>query len=461
MMGGCKSKPQTMGYDANQPLALSLWTYYSGKQLDRFNDLVQSFNEGPGKKQGIRVEAFSPGSMQDLQRTLISAVEKEAGAPKVPHMFLAYADIAKTMDTMGIVADLSSFLTEEEKQSYIAGYLQEGAISKPGELKVFPIAKATEVMVVNMTDWNKFAQATGSQISDFSTIEGLVDVARRYYEWTDSLTETPDDGKAFFGRDALANYFLIGAKQLGMEIVSQKPDGSLMLRFDEDIVRKLWDSYYIPYLNGYFSSMGHFRSDDMKTGNVIAFVGSSSGVSFAPRSVSLEDSTCYPITTRVFPAPGFKDGIPVAVQQGAGVVVTQSSAQEIQASVAFLKWFTQPEQNTRFALSVGYMPVKKSAMEHLKNLDVPVQAIILETLQISMESALTHEMYTPKPVKNGTKIRRILEESLSGQAIKDRAQVLELMQSGLSRKEAVARFATNDHFHAWYAQILKELEALS
>ena len=41
-------------------------------------------------------------------------------------------------------------------------------------------------------------------------MEGLVKTAQRYYEWTDSLTEAPNDGKAFYGRDAMANYVLIG-----------------------------------------------------------------------------------------------------------------------------------------------------------------------------------------------------------------------------------------------------------
>ena len=77
-----------------------------------------------------------------------------------------------------------------------------------------------------------------------------------------------------------------------------------------------------------------------------------------------------------------------------------------------------------------------------------------------METALTHEMYTPKPVENGTKIRQILEESLSGEAVDDLHRIAELEKSGLSRRDAVARFDTDEHFHAWYAKTLQELEAL-
>ncbi len=45
------------------------------------------------------------------------------------------------------------------------------------------------------------------------TIEGLVSVAERYYEDDAYMPDIPNDGRAFFGRDAMANYTSIGAKQ--------------------------------------------------------------------------------------------------------------------------------------------------------------------------------------------------------------------------------------------------------
>ena len=43
-------------------------------------------------------------------------------------------------------------------------------------------------MMINKTDWKPFADATGSSLEELSTLEGVADVAKRYYEWTDSLT---------------------------------------------------------------------------------------------------------------------------------------------------------------------------------------------------------------------------------------------------------------------------------
>ena len=54
-------------------------------------------------------------------------------------------------------------------------------------------------------------------------------------------------------------------------------------------------------------------------------------------------------------------GKKVAVQQGAGMVVTKGSDEEIEASVEVLKYLTEPENNTSFSIGSGYLPVNKKA----------------------------------------------------------------------------------------------------
>ena len=72
--------------------------------------------------------------------------------------------------------------------------------------------------MINATDWQTFADATGASLDELSTLEGVTETAKRYYEWTDSLTpDVPDDGKAFYGRDSMSNYFIIGMKQMGVD----------------------------------------------------------------------------------------------------------------------------------------------------------------------------------------------------------------------------------------------------
>ena len=98
-------------------------------------------------------------------------------------------------------------------------------------------------MILNKTDWEPFAESTGVTLEDLTTIEGVVEVSRKYYEWTDDQTpEIPNDGKAFYGRDALPNYFFVGAQQLGQPLLKVENDQA-HVNADQEVFRKLWDNY--------------------------------------------------------------------------------------------------------------------------------------------------------------------------------------------------------------------------
>ena len=295
------------GCAKKEPLSLTVWTCYNGEQLGAFNEAVEAFNATVGRDKNIVVSASSLGSVNDLEQNVMDAVRGKVGAQEVPDIFSAYADTAYAVDSLGRVADLGPYLTEKDRKEYIESYLSEGDFRGDGSVKIFPVAKATELLVVNDTDWRAFAEATGTSADEFATIEGVTAMAQRYYEWTDSLTDAPNDGKALFGRDAMANYMIIGAKQLGCDIFETK-DGQTTVNLPREVAKRLWDHYYVPYVKGYFSASGRFRSDDMKTSNVLAFVGSSAGCTFFPDHVTRSDEESYPIEIKTYPAPKFEGG---------------------------------------------------------------------------------------------------------------------------------------------------------
>ena len=61
--------------DPKNPVTISIWNYYNGAQLSSFNDLVKKFNETDGKVQGIFVESFSQGSVNDLESNVLAAAQ--------------------------------------------------------------------------------------------------------------------------------------------------------------------------------------------------------------------------------------------------------------------------------------------------------------------------------------------------------------------------------------------------
>ena len=445
--------------DPKNPTSITVWTYYNGDQLSAFDGMVEEFNGTVGAEKGIVVKSVSQGSVNDLEANVLAAVRGEVGADEVPNIFMAYADTAYAIDQMGQVVDLKDYLTEEEKSAYIDSYIEEGDFSGTGEIKIFPTAKSLEVLVLNKTDWDVFAEATGASYDDLSDMEGLVATAKRYYEWTDA--QTPDvqgDGRALFGRDAMANYMLIGSMQMGQEIF-EVSDGKMTLHFDKAVARRLWDNYYIPFVKGYFAATGRFRSDDIKTGNIIAYVGSTSGVSFFPEEVSVSDSESYPIEMDVLPCPKFEGG-DYAVQQGAGMVVTKGEEPEIYASVEFLKWFTADERNIKFSVDSGYLPVTKTAnsKEAIVGSGAQIRDSMLKTLNVGVDMVNDNEMYTTRAFEGGNKARNILEYSLSDKAAADREIVVGRMTQGLSMEEAAAEFELDDNFDVWYEETLQRLQ---
>lgn len=457
VLNGCGSKSPL---DAKSPVTIEIWTYYNGDQLTAFDTLVEEFNETIGKEKGIFVKGRSQGSVNDLETNVLAAVRGEVGADEVPNIFAAYADTAYAVDQMGQVVDLKKYLSEEETAAYIDSYIKEGDFSGEGEIKIFPTAKSTEIFVLNKTDWDVFASETGASYSDLEDMDGLVKTAQIYYEWTDAKTpDVPNDGRALFGRDAMANYMLIGSMQMGTEIF-QVSDGKMTLNFDKDTVRRLWDYYYVPFVKGYFAATGRFRSDDIKTGNIIAYVGSSSGVSFLPESVSISDTENHPIEVEILPCPKFSGGN-YAVQQGAGMVVTEGSEAEIYASVEFLKWFTADERNIEFSIKSGYLPVTKTAndINAITSSDVQISDNINKMLLVAVDTVNENQMYTTKAFETGTKARNILEYAMGDCAAADRETVISRLAEGMSLEEATADFVSDEYFDAWYEDTITKLQA--
>ncbi len=465
LMTGCSDGKSKVKLDPKNPVAIEIWHYYNGPQKIAFDSLITEFNETVGQEQGIVVEAFSQGNVTELIDAVIDSANKKVGAAEIPDVFAAYPNTAYQVDQMGLVADLDKYMTQEELDEYVPGYLDEGRFDKEGTLKIFPIAKSTEIFMLNKTDWEKFASATGASMDDLQTVEGVTETAEKYYDWTDAQTPEPDDGKAFFGRDAVANYMIIGSKQLGVEIFHVEK-GEIHLNIDKEVMRKLWDNFYVPYINGYFAANGKFRSEDAKKGNIIALVGSTSGAAYFPNQVMVNDTESYDIEAAVLPAPVFSGGEKVAVQQGAGMVVTKSDEKREYASTVFLKWFTEAQRNVDFSAGSGYLPVKKEANNTeliLGAVEKEEKQLIRENLGIALPVAIdvvnTHEMYISKAFDGGTAARDVLEVSMINKANEDLTAIREMMDNGTARKDAVAKYDTDENFEDWFQQFSKDLKA--
>ena len=167
--------------DPNKPVSLTVWHYYNGAQQAAFDQLISEFNATEGKEKGIYVEGYTQGSVGDLEKAVSDAVAGAVGAQSLPDIFSTYADTAYAVQKEGKLADLTPYFTKEEQAEYVESYIQEGYFHDDSSLYLFPVAKSTEIMMINATDWQTFADATGASLDELSTLEGVTETAKRYY----------------------------------------------------------------------------------------------------------------------------------------------------------------------------------------------------------------------------------------------------------------------------------------
>lgn len=460
LLGGCGKKASVL--DPNDPVKLTVWHYYNGPQMAAFDALVDEFNNTEGKEKGVYVVGYSKSSVRDLETAIQESLDGKVGAEPLPDVYASYADTAFGVEKSGKLANLSDYFTDEELDAYITDYVDEGRIAADGSLRIFPVAKSTEIMMLNKTDWDTFAAATGAELSQLATIEGVVEVAKAYYEWTDSLTpDIPDDGKAFYGRDAIANYFFTGAEQLGQALLEVKDDQATV-HADKEVFRKLWENYYVPMVSGWFGAYGKFRSDDVKTGDLLAYTGSTASVGYYPSRVENETQT-HPIDYLVLSAPIFAGGEKVVVQQGAGMVVTKSDLRRETAAVEFLRWFTQPENNVTFGAGSGYLPVQKQAHELetfqkvVAEKNLTMNPVTGECIRYVVEEMGDYTYYSPQTFTGGSAVRKVLEYGLSDKVTADLEAIRTAVAAGRSRAEVVKDYVSDKAFETWYEEFTQSL----
>ena len=452
VLQGCSANDH--GLDTDKPITLTLWHYYSCSQTQAFDELVDEFNETQGKKQGISVDAVAKGSISNISADLKSSLEKKVNAPELPNIFAAYGDTAEDMEKAEKLVSINAYMSDEEMAEYVDDYMKDGILHNHDDVNIFPIAKATEVMVINKNKWDEFAKKEDVKLSDLDTWEGLAHVSEKYYTYS--------GGKAFFARDALMNYLNAGSEQLGTPLFTITGySGSFTV--SKETMRKLWNQYYVPFVKGYYTKNGRFASDDMKTEDVIACVASSAGATFFPKEIISDDGTGYAVKYIVRQVPNFEEKKSYAITQGAGMAVSKSDETHEYASIQFLKWFTEKERNTLFSAESSYLPVKKEAnsFESWNSITeaekVTANQLVRDIVKTSMETVSKSTLTSQKSFNKSFEIRNYLETALNEKCAGDALKIQKAIKRGDSREKAWKQYLSDENFNTWFEQITKDI----
>lgn len=338
--------------DPQNPTIISFWHYYGGGTQEFLDGAVLEFNSTIGKEKGIIVDALSQGSILNLQAAISQASEGVIYAEDMPDIFLSYPDTALELVESDQLADFDDLLTAEELSVFVDSFLEDGVINN--KQIILPIVKSTELFLINDTHWTEFANETGHAYEELETWEGAFDVASSYYEYTDA--QTPDiknDGKALLGIDSLSNYIMVSNMQMGTNIVDED---NKQIVIGEESLERSFELFAKATALGYFASIGKFRSDDVRSGSILGYTGSSASLEYFPEWVE-RDGQKVEISWKTLPYPIFENSDVYVCSQGAGLCVTNSTPEREEAAAEFLKYLTSPEVNIEFALTTEYFPV--------------------------------------------------------------------------------------------------------
>lgn len=421
----------------DDPIEVTLWHYYAGSAASKLTEIVDEFNNSIGEEYGVTIVNVAKTSISELEIELTESAQGVVYADAMPSMFLAYADKVLELQELGVISDMNDFFTEEDKAFLINDFMVSGNIN--GEQTVLPVVKSTELLYMNKTSWDKFAGEFGFVDEDLATWEGLMDVSRVYYEYTDGLTpNTPNDGKAFFGMDSLNNFIAVSNMQHGVDIYDAE---NAQANIDLDVMKKVFDYYMEAVAMGYCDSIGKYRTDDIRAGDILCFIGSSAGYVYMPEWIEV-DGQAQEIEWESLQYPYFEDENLVVVSQGAGIAVSKISQQQQQACALFLNFFW--EDNIDFALDSAYTPVTTGFIESTDEEKSKIysernfEENVIKTYELIIEQIEGGHLYQSMPFEGSYTIRTELGNIFEQTSLNIRDMVNGKISSGVSRKEVMS-----------------------
>ncbi|MDO4733153.1 MAG: extracellular solute-binding protein, partial [Bacillota bacterium] len=368
---------------------------------------------------------------------ILAAANKNPGAPGLPDIFVAYPKTILAMPDESVLLDYRDHFTQEELDCFIPEFLEEGMVND--RLLILPVAKSTELMFVNKTGFDRFADATGASLDDLKTWEGLFDTACKYAQWTDAQTpDIPNDSIPLFVHDFHFNYFQVGVESLGEDFF----DGE-KLSFGSAF-EKIWQPYARAALSGGLWLQTGYATEPLRTGESIVCVASSASVLYFSNEVIYADNTSENVELIVLPCPTFVGGDSLVMQRGAGMCTVRSTPEREQAAITFLKWLTEPECNTSFVVETGYMPVVQEAFreELSRQINALNEEKYIELYRAYLDTQSAYKFYTAPKLESYLEIETAFEENIRRQLLRGRNAYLE---AGGNDKELLEQLITMNY----------------
>ncbi len=331
-------------YQPVDATAAVFWDRQTTESAALLRALAEEFNQ---QWPGLPVKVERSGSYADIFRKVTAGIR----AGQLPAMAVSYESMTTEYIPMGAVAALDALIADPElgiSEDKLADYypmmLETNRFDEHGgKYYSFPFAKSLLMLYYNKA----VLDAAGIECppetwDDFIAQCRIIKAETGHYAHAVSADCSTLNGIIFsMGGDIVR----------GRETLYDSPEALAAFRLYETLHREAL-AYLIPP-GSYDDNMALAKDD-------IAFaLRSSAGLS--DMLLLMEGDRDRWGITRI---PQNNPDTPATVLYGPNVCIFNTTQEQKQAAWAFVRHFTTPEKQVRWSLETGYLPVRRSALEH-------------------------------------------------------------------------------------------------
>ncbi len=395
-------EPEPMeGYEGVDPTGQTVlwWHQHTKERQEGLNQMVEEFNNT--NEWGITVQAEYAGGYSEIYDKMIAAIAAD-DPTLMPNLTVGYANQVAKYQLSDALVDMDEFvdsekwgLTDEEKADFFQGIFEADVspVFGDGHFRMaFPPNRSMEMLYYNL-DW---LQEMG--------YDGPPTTWAEFKEMACAATD-PDAGTVGYEISTDASRF--SSMVFSRHGTYYEEDGSAFT-FTNDTVKETMQFIKELYDEGCVTLIAERYGDQTDFGNykTLFTIGSSSGLPYYDAAVKSGEQGEF--IWGVAPLPYEDTGDePVMNVYGASVTVPKTTPEQELAAWLFVKWFTSPENNARWAKISNYFPVRDSAAALMEDYfaENPVYADAFELLQYGTYEAQWCACYE--------EVRRMMENAYS------------------------------------------------
>lgn len=315
MLTSCNASDKNKGnsLSANNPVTITLGSVEdTGLQT-----MIDEFNSTEGADKGIIVD--------------LKTFDDDSSISSVDMVCSDYNTIYSTCSDQQ-VAELSDYFSSMYLgTNYISSAIETTSLSG---LRAIPVKLDMNVLVVNKSAWEGFANAKGLDTSALATWDSMLSVAEQYYEYS--------NGEKLLSVSSVYDVAMENSYQISKPLTETSQSGAV-INLTSELMLTVWDTVCVPQIKGYYT-YGDYSN--VQSGEVV--------MSYCPLSqVSNDDSIM--VLQAPYKSGGYDNGR--YVLDTTAIAVHSTDDTTIYASTVFIKWLTNQENNYRYALLDNSIPV--------------------------------------------------------------------------------------------------------